>query len=667
MRASRHTAILAIVLLASGAQSARAQTASIGYVYPAGGRQGTTFQAVLGGQGLDGVNRAWISGSGVKARVVEYNKRMNNQEVAILSEQLRELKALPSAKVDAARARLLERLPGLIEDSMGQPASVSIANRVVVEVTVASEAEPGPREIRLGTPRALSNPLVFHIGQLPEVTAPPTPVSPLVTLGKEAQSVRRRLRQPASRGSGEMAMSMMVSGSGGASVLDDEVRQIRIPCVANGQITQGSVDRYAFAARKGHRLVISVQARDLIPYIADAVPGWFQSVIALYDAQGREVAYDDDYRFKPDSVILYEVPADGEYLLAVRDAIYRGREDFVYRVTIGEMPFVTEIFPLGGRVGVVSPVEVRGWNLVESTIQPPVAYREPGITAITARGRDWMLSPPIPFALDVLPERMEQEPNNVPEAAQRVNLPVIVNGRVDKPGDRDVFRFEGRAGDPVVAEVLARRLDSPLDSVLKLTDASGRCLARNDDAEDAMAGLNTHPADSYLRAVLPADGTYFVQLEDAQHAGGMAYAYRLRISPPQADFALRVVPASLAIRPNNPGVASVHVVRKDGFAGPIRLSLQNPPPGIDMPVAVLSGTQTLVRVSVRTSLASTMAPVRLTLVGAATVGQETIVREAVPAEDRMQAFLWRHLVPAREWMVQVLAPPPKKTPPGRTK
>ena len=34
-------------------------------------------------------------------------------------------------------------------------------------------------------------------------------------------------------------------------------------------------------------------------------------------------------------------------MLAINDAIYRGREDFVYRVTVGELPFVTSIFPLG--------------------------------------------------------------------------------------------------------------------------------------------------------------------------------------------------------------------------------------------------------------------------------------------------------------------------------
>ena len=74
-------------------------------------------------------------------------------------------------------------------------------------------------------------------------------------------------------------------------------------------------------------------------------------MLALYDAHGKEVAYDDDYRFNPDPTILYQAPNDGQYALAIYDAIYRGREDFVYRITLGEMPFVTSVFPLGGRAG----------------------------------------------------------------------------------------------------------------------------------------------------------------------------------------------------------------------------------------------------------------------------------------------------------------------------
>ena len=142
----------------------------------------------------------------------------------------------------------------------------------------------------------------------------------------------------------------------------------------------------------------------------------------------------------------------------------------------------------------------------------------------------------MPFALDTLPECFEKEPNNDPAHAQKVKLPIIINGRIDRPDDWDVFQFTGRAGETIVAEVSARRLDSPLDSVLKLTDATGKLLAFNDDYEDPEAGLNTHHADSYLMVKLPADGTYYVHLGDTARNGGEEYAYRLRISAAAARF-----------------------------------------------------------------------------------------------------------------------------------
>ena len=142
-----------------------------------------------------------------------------------------------------------------------------------------------------------------------------------------------------------------------------------------------------------------------------------------------------------------------------------------------------------------------------------------------------------------------------------------------------MFRFEGRAGDTIVAEVYARRLDSPLDSVLKLTDAAGKQLAFNDDHEDKGAGLDTHHADSYLMATLPADGAFYIHIGDAQHQGGPEYAYRLRISPPRPDFALRVVPSSLSVRGGASVPLTVYALRRDGFTNEITLSLKDAPAG----------------------------------------------------------------------------------------
>ena len=89
---------------------------------------------------------------------------------------------------------------------------------------------------------------------------------------------------------------------------EEEEMRITVPCTMNGQIAAGEVNRYRFQASKGQRLVISAKARELVPYVADGVPGWFQAVLRLRDANGKEVAYNDDFRFNPDPVHLFRGP-----------------------------------------------------------------------------------------------------------------------------------------------------------------------------------------------------------------------------------------------------------------------------------------------------------------------------------------------------------------------
>lgn len=483
------------------------------------------------------------------------------------------------------------------------------------------------------------------------------PTCPLVILGKEEQSLRKKKRQEGKPGDMAMMMAGMMMGSAGAlSDLDNDEVHVKMPVTVNGQVAQGAVDRYRFAARKGQRLVITVQARDLIPYVADAVPGWIQPVIVLCDAKGKELAYDDDYRFKPDPVIFCEIPDDGEYLLAIYDALYRGREDFVYRMTIGEVPFVTNIFPLGGPVGLATTVVLDGWNLAEKRITPDLNGVGPGIYPLTVTGKNGLMSNRILFSLNTLPECLNAGTNHTVTTAQKVTLPVNVNGRIDQPGKGDVFQFEGRTGEEVVAEVYARRLDSPLDSVLKLTDATGKILAFNDDTDDVAAGINTHNADSYIRATLPSDGAYYVYLNDAQHKGGEAYGYRLRISGPQPDFALRVVPSGVNVRSKSTAPLSVYAIRQDGFTNTIKFAVR----GLTNAFSVtgsMSGTQSMAKITFKTSLGETKAPETVVIEGSSMLGSNKVVREAIPAEDRMQAFLWRHIVPAEELKVYVFNPP----------
>jgi hypothetical protein len=537
---------------------------------------------------------------------------------------------------------LIDKIQRRTDEWVQTPACASIAALLFVEITVAPDAPPGEREIRVATARGVSNPLPFHVGQLPEYSRKAMRTALIQVLGKESQALRKR---PA----------------------DQVEDRIELPATLNGQIASGEVNQYRFAARKGQRLLFTTLARQLIPYIADAVPGWFQPVLVLSDAEGREVAYNDDYRFKPDPTIFFEVPKDGEYVLGIYDGIYRGREDFVYRVSAGELPMVTSIFPLGARAGDPAAIQMKGWNLEKAALIPPDAKAGPGVQQVVAKSGEFVTNP-MPFARDTLPEFSEKEPNNDLRHAQRVTLPIMINGRIDRPGDQDVYRFEGKANQAIVAEVYARRLDSPLDSVLRLTDAKGKVLAFNDDHEDIGSGLNTHHADSYLNAKLPADGVYYVHIGDTAHNGGEEYAYRLRISPPQPDFELRVVPSSISLRSRSAASVSIYVIRKDGFNAPIKLSLKDPLPGITSNSVTLAPTQAAVQMAVRTSLATTPEPFTVVVEGRALVEKKEIVHQAVPAEDRMQAFLWRHLVPARDIEAMVFdpayQPPPKHVPPN---
>ena len=647
MRYAWRMPALALLGSLSLVSTARGQTRPyIGYAYPAGGRQGTTVTVKLGGQGLDDVAGALFTGSGVTARVIDYHRKLGNQEMQLLREQREELlrgQKKAGGRLPEDDARLLLRLQQRLSEYVDRPACASIATLVFLEVAIAPGAEPGPRELRLVTQTGVSNPLVFHVGQLPEYARKALTTRPLQVLGKEEQALRTRPPE------------------------EEEVR-IDLPCVVNGQIAPGEINAYRFAARKGQRLVLSVAARQLIPFVADAVPGWFQPVLVVYDADGREVVYSDDFRFMPDPTVCFEVPRDGDYRATLTDAIYRGREDFVYRMTVGELPYLAGVFPLGGPADAPpGKIAMSGWNLEGTELVPPPPGAPPGVHAVVARRRDGFVSNRVPFALDTLPEVREREPNNTPPGAQRVQPPVVINGRIDQPGDEDIFRVEGRPGDPIVADVTARALDSPIDAVLKVTDAAGSLLAFNDDHADAAAGTNTHHADPRLVTRIPPDGVCFIHLADTARQGGEAYAYRLRVSAPRPDFDLRVVPSSLSMRSKAAASLTVFVLRRDGFTGDISLGLKNPPPGFSAAPVTLTAKQESARLTLKNSLRNTPQPVDLIVEGRARIGDREVVRAAVPAEDRMQAFLWRHLVPAENLVAWVydpgFKPPPKRVPP----
>src|SRR5215472_2094494 len=101
----------------------------IGFVYPAGGQQGTTFQIRLGGQALDDVDTVLVTGSGVTARVTENYRRLNTEELELLNEQASVLRR--ETMSDSGRVQLMESEKPAMMSGTGTNQSAASAEQAV--------------------------------------------------------------------------------------------------------------------------------------------------------------------------------------------------------------------------------------------------------------------------------------------------------------------------------------------------------------------------------------------------------------------------------------------------------------------------------------------------------------------------------------------------------
>ena len=637
---------IVVLLLAAGSAQA-ASPPHIGYAYPAGGRQGTTFRVMVGGQYLNDTCAVLVSGEGVTVEIVKYTVKYEprrlrqiyrNKENALSAMEGKEGKELEPLKRRVAQAEkqlAVAEIPEGVDINDKKQAqkyyrgtakeqfNPQLADRLRLDITISKNAPPGVRELRVDTPGGLSNPICFQVGTLGEVYE----VEP---------------------NDDHMA---------------PELQMVPLSSIINGQILPGDIDHFRFKALKGQSIVVDVGARRIIPYLADAVPGWFQAVVALYDEEGNEVAYQDDYKFSPDPVLFFDVPQPGTYTLSIKDSIYRGREDFVYRIAIGELPFITSIFPLGAEQGRDVDIALAGKNLPKTRLSGNLSKNAGEIRHISVNKKGYR-SNLMPFAIGDLREGFEVEPNDSTEEAQTVEQPLTINGRIQQVGDVDVFSFQGIQGDSVSIAVVARRLNSPLDSVVTLSGPGLAPPLRNDDymGRDSThlhlgAGLVTHHADSYMLHQLPSNGTYFVQIGDTQSKGGYDYAYRLHITPSHPGFQLFMEPSGLHIAPGGTAAFSLRALRLEGFDGAVDLTAKNLPPGFEMSTATIPEGSDTTRFTITAPKEISTQAISPEIIGTATIDGMSITRTAVPVDDQMQAFLYRHLVPAQELVLTPLPDP----------
>ena len=113
---------------------------------------------------------------------------------------------------------------------------------------------------------------------------------------------------------------------------NDEAKLVTVAAVAapialNGVLSQEKdVDFLKFSAKKGESLRIECYARRLRTPV--------DPVLSVHKADGGQLAANDDDGRSPDSGLDFNVPADGDYFVAVRDHLGRSGPHYVYRVEI---------------------------------------------------------------------------------------------------------------------------------------------------------------------------------------------------------------------------------------------------------------------------------------------------------------------------------------------
>ena len=144
----------------------------------------------------------------------------------------------------------------------------------------------------------------------------------------------------------------------------------------------------------------------------------------------------------------------------------------------------------------------------------------------------------------------------------------MLNGRILRPGEADLWQVTAHKGEQFLLDLRAGRLGSLLDSVLTILDAKGKRLATCDD----MAPGET---DSRLTWKVPADGMYCLRVEDRLPTrGGPQYTYRLDVerATPVPDFGLKLATDNVNVERGHEVRFTLTAERSGGFNGAMRCS-----------------------------------------------------------------------------------------------
>ena len=163
--------------------------------------------------------------------------------------------------------------------------------------------------------------------------------------------------------------------------------------------------------------------------------------------------------------MLHQAPADGKYLVLVRDSSFGGNNDR-YRIHIGSFPRPIAVVPAGGAPGEVIDmtfIDSLGEAWVEKVQLPS---EESDAFPLVVENEKGVAPSPNFIRVKAQGNVLEVEPNNSFRESTAGTLPAAFSGIIGDSGDYDFFSFEAKKGQTVRLKLFARNiLRSQLDGL----------------------------------------------------------------------------------------------------------------------------------------------------------------------------------------------------------
>ncbi len=503
--------------------SASGQAPEIGGLLPAGGPRGSVTRVQIDGKNLKG-STLFLDGAGLKAKSI---------------------------------------------------AIAPAGDLVTADVLVEPGAPLGPHDVRIITPRGISNGARFWVDTRPN----------------------RVIDRP-------MTATTAPEPIDGA-----------LPVVINSRIAaKTATDRYVLTASAGEIWTFQCMADQIRSRLDPVLELKDEAGVSLRLAQG---AWESDPSFS------YRFATAGRYFLTVRDSEYSGGANFTYRLIAGRSPLVTGFTPRGGRPGQQVDLSLQGVNLPTdraSVIIPSDASGVYWASVISGAGSSILL----PLIVDLIAVQDEGDGGTVRPIPP---LPALIDGWF---GHSPLARFSlhASAGGRFTFDLLGRRIGSRIDGALRVLDSTGKELAANDDAP----GLGK---DALLEFTAPATGDYQLEVRNVEEITGPDCYYRLRALPVVPDFRVTIATDRLATPIGGTVTVLVTVERTGGFNGSVELKCGATPPGVTFRGGTIAPGKTEIEATLTAAPDAAVGSAIVRITGECEIGGRRVVREA-PAWERYE-------------------------------